>query len=102
VKPLLLRLHFYAGVLVAPFLVVAAVTGLLYRIRHGSNPAGRQYLSPTPIDTQPQPADSTASAHAARRAVMPTRGWDAPGRQPSLAVPSDLAGSDSQRRVSFD
>jgi uncharacterized iron-regulated membrane protein len=30
VKPLLLRLHFYAGVLVAPFLVVAAVTGLLY------------------------------------------------------------------------
>jgi uncharacterized iron-regulated membrane protein len=27
---LLLRLHFYAGVLVAPFFVVAAVTGLLY------------------------------------------------------------------------
>jgi uncharacterized iron-regulated membrane protein len=27
---LLLRVHFYAGVLVAPFLVVAAVTGLLY------------------------------------------------------------------------
>ncbi|GIJ49210.1 membrane protein [Virgisporangium aliadipatigenens] len=30
VGPLLLRLHFYAGVLVAPFLVVAAVTGLLF------------------------------------------------------------------------
>ncbi|MEU8610741.1 PepSY-associated TM helix domain-containing protein [Actinoplanes sp. NPDC048791] len=29
---LLLRLHFYAGVLVAPFLLVAAVTGLLYTI----------------------------------------------------------------------
>ncbi|MFW5419834.1 PepSY domain-containing protein [Nocardiopsis sp. CNT-189] len=29
-RALLLRLHFYAGVLVAPFLVVAAVTGLLY------------------------------------------------------------------------
>ncbi|MFC8513875.1 PepSY-associated TM helix domain-containing protein [Streptomyces sp. NPDC057257] len=28
--PLLTRLHFYAGVLVAPFLLVAAVTGLLY------------------------------------------------------------------------
>ncbi|MEU4087352.1 PepSY-associated TM helix domain-containing protein [Streptomyces aureus] len=28
--PLLARLHFYAGVLVAPFLLVAAVTGLLY------------------------------------------------------------------------
>ncbi|MEV6305653.1 PepSY domain-containing protein [Actinoplanes sp. NPDC051861] len=29
---LLLRLHFYAGVLVAPFLVIAAVTGLLYTV----------------------------------------------------------------------
>ncbi|UZN03515.1 PepSY-associated TM helix domain-containing protein [Cellulomonas sp. S1-8] len=28
--PLLLRLHFYAGVLVGPFLLVAATTGLLY------------------------------------------------------------------------
>lgn len=28
--PLVLRLHFYAGVLIAPFLLVAAVTGLLY------------------------------------------------------------------------
>ncbi|MGX6603341.1 PepSY-associated TM helix domain-containing protein [Micromonosporaceae bacterium Da 78-11] len=30
--PLLLRLHFYAGVLVAPFLLVAALTGLAYTI----------------------------------------------------------------------
>ncbi|WP_017570332.1 PepSY-associated TM helix domain-containing protein [Nocardiopsis halotolerans] len=29
-RQLLLRLHFYAGILVAPFIVVAAVTGLLY------------------------------------------------------------------------
>ncbi|MFE9244124.1 PepSY-associated TM helix domain-containing protein [Nocardiopsis sp. NPDC006938] len=29
-RPLLLRLHFYAGVLVAPFVLVAAVSGLLY------------------------------------------------------------------------
>ncbi|TDQ52260.1 PepSY-associated TM helix domain-containing protein [Actinorugispora endophytica] len=29
-RPLVLRLHFYAGVLVAPFILVAAVTGLLY------------------------------------------------------------------------
>ncbi|BBH70301.1 membrane protein [Actinoplanes sp. OR16] len=28
--PLLLRLHFYAGILVAPFILVAAVTGLLF------------------------------------------------------------------------
>ncbi|MFF7970163.1 PepSY domain-containing protein [Streptomyces sp. NPDC007905] len=29
-RPLVLRLHFYAGLLVAPFLLTAAVTGLLY------------------------------------------------------------------------
>ncbi|MET8772213.1 PepSY domain-containing protein, partial [Streptomyces sp. NPDC004658] len=29
-RPLVLRLHFHAGVLVAPFLLIAAVTGLLY------------------------------------------------------------------------
>ena len=29
-RPLVLRLHFYAGVFVAPFLLVAAVSGLLY------------------------------------------------------------------------
>ncbi|WP_164842297.1 PepSY-associated TM helix domain-containing protein [Actinoplanes sp. LAM7112] len=28
--PLLLRMHFYAGILVAPFLLVAALTGLAY------------------------------------------------------------------------
>ena len=30
--PLLIRLHFYAGVLIAPFLIVAAVTGLAYAV----------------------------------------------------------------------
>jgi hypothetical protein len=29
---LLVRLHFYAGILIAPFLLVAALTGLLYTI----------------------------------------------------------------------
>ncbi|MFJ2031176.1 PepSY-associated TM helix domain-containing protein [Streptosporangium sp. NPDC087985] len=30
IRPLVLRLHFYAGILIAPFLLVAATTGLLY------------------------------------------------------------------------
>ncbi|GAB2658227.1 PepSY-associated TM helix domain-containing protein [Saccharopolyspora gloriosae] len=29
-RPLVLRLHFYAGVFIAPFLVIAALTGLVY------------------------------------------------------------------------
>jgi uncharacterized iron-regulated membrane protein len=32
IEPLLRRLHFYVGVLVAPFLLVAALTGLLYTV----------------------------------------------------------------------
>lgn len=31
-RPLLLRLHFYAGVFVGPFLLAAAITGLLYAV----------------------------------------------------------------------
>ncbi|RZK96138.1 MAG: PepSY domain-containing protein [Rhodococcus sp. (in: high G+C Gram-positive bacteria)] len=31
-RPLILRLHFYAGILVAPFLVIAAVSGGLYAL----------------------------------------------------------------------
>ncbi|MGV9935588.1 PepSY-associated TM helix domain-containing protein [Streptomyces olivaceoviridis] len=31
-RPLLLRLHFYAGILVGPFILVAAVTGLAYTV----------------------------------------------------------------------
>lgn len=29
-RPLILRLHFYAGVFVAPFILIAAITGALY------------------------------------------------------------------------
>ncbi|KUI38644.1 peptidase [Mycobacterium sp. IS-1590] len=32
VRPLLLRLHFYAGVFVGPFILIAALTGLLYAV----------------------------------------------------------------------
>jgi uncharacterized iron-regulated membrane protein len=31
-RPLLLRLHFYAGVFVGPFILIAAITGLLYAL----------------------------------------------------------------------
>ncbi|QIQ05099.1 PepSY-associated TM helix domain-containing protein [Streptomyces liangshanensis] len=58
-RPLVLRLHFYAGVLVAPFLLVAAVSGLLYSLsfqaekvvyRHELRvPAGDRVL---PLETQ--------------------------------------------------
>lgn len=65
-RPLLMRLHFYAGILVAPFIVVAAVTGGLYamaptieRFAYGDllyvEPSGR----PVPL------ADQVAAARTA-------------------------------------
>ena len=32
VRPLMMRLHFYAGILVAPFILIAAITGGLYAV----------------------------------------------------------------------
>ncbi len=32
IRPLLMRLHFYAGIFVGPFILVAAVTGLMYAL----------------------------------------------------------------------
>ncbi|QSE92009.1 PepSY domain-containing protein [Rhodococcus pseudokoreensis] len=31
-RPLIMRLHFYAGILVAPFLIIATISGLLYAL----------------------------------------------------------------------
>ncbi|MQS06632.1 PepSY-associated TM helix domain-containing protein, partial [Streptomyces alkaliphilus] len=66
-RPLLLRMHFYAGLLVAPFLLVAAVTGLLYA---GSLPAERlvyaEELRTTPADTRvplEEQVDAALAAH---------------------------------------
>ncbi|MFI7024959.1 PepSY-associated TM helix domain-containing protein [Micromonospora sp. NPDC049900] len=64
---LLVRLHFYAGVLVAPFLVVAALTGLAYtvtpqldRILYGDE------LTVASVGAQPRPlAEQITAARAA-------------------------------------
>ncbi|WOC11349.1 PepSY-associated TM helix domain-containing protein [Gordonia sp. MP11Mi] len=60
------RLHFYGGVLVAPFLLVAAVTGALYALSPSiENVVYRSQLhtsesgQPTPLATQVQTAQST-------------------------------------------
>ena len=66
-RPLVMRVHFYAGVLVAPLLLVAAVTGLLYtaspqleRIVHGD------VLSvPAPSGPTAPLAEQVAAARAA-------------------------------------
>jgi uncharacterized iron-regulated membrane protein len=100
-RPLLLRLHFYAGILVAPFLVIAAVTGLLYALTpqldaalYGGQLHAASSGGPTlPLDRQ------VAAARAAHpegtiAAVLPAAD---PGRTTQVVPRSGSAPSTSTR-----
>lgn len=65
-RALLLRLHFYAGVLVAPFIAVAALTGLLYAF----TPQLEQWLyaDQLHVEDQGQPLPVSMQVEAARQA----------------------------------
>ncbi|MDT6983487.1 PepSY-associated TM helix domain-containing protein [Streptomyces lusitanus] len=86
-RPLLLRLHFYAGVLIGPFLLVAAVTGLLYTLTPQIEAVVyRQELHVTP-DGEPEAL--SAQVAAAREAVPEgtlVSVTPAPGRTDSTRV----------------
>lgn len=78
VRQLLLRLHFYAGVLIAPFVTVAALTGLLYVYAPDIERAVySEQLHVTPGNGAPLPlqqqVDSAVEAHpeATLSAVRP-------------------------------
>ncbi|MFF3210716.1 PepSY-associated TM helix domain-containing protein [Streptomyces sp. NPDC002886] len=79
-RPLLLRLHFYAGVLIAPLLLVAATTGLLYA---GSWQAEKiLYADQLTVDrvgasAQPLGAQVAAAKNAAPQGTV-TAVWPAP------------------------
>ncbi|MCJ0868035.1 PepSY domain-containing protein [Streptomyces sp. AP-93] len=79
-RPLLLRLHFYAGVLIAPLLLVAATTGLLYA---GSWQAEKiLYADQLTVDrvgasAQPLSAQVGAATNAAPQGTV-TAVWPAP------------------------
>ncbi|MBC7278125.1 PepSY domain-containing protein [Nocardioides sp.] len=65
VRPLVLRLHFYAGVLVAPFILVASVTGLLYTIApQVEQIAYRELTDVGPAGGQVTLAEQVAAARA--------------------------------------
>jgi uncharacterized iron-regulated membrane protein len=90
-RPLVLRLHFYAGVLVAPFLLVAGLTGLAYVFTPQLNDLvyARELFSTDPI-APPRPLDAQVAAAVA---AAP------PGTLHSVVVPGDPARTTS---VVFD
>jgi hypothetical protein len=108
-RPLVLRLHFYAGVLVAPFILIAALTGGLYDMATSIDDSSTDILT-SPPDGPALPLTScVGSAQAAftdlatagvRRAADPT---DAPGLSCRSALSEVLSGRCSwtlHRRVS--
>ncbi|MEU4829630.1 PepSY-associated TM helix domain-containing protein [Streptosporangium sp. NPDC023615] len=83
-RVLLLRLHFYAGILVAPFLLVAATTGLLYAASFQLENVvhSHELTAPVPAGAQPVPlARQVAAATAAHPegTVGAVRTSDEPG-----------------------
>jgi len=65
-RPVLLRLHFYAGVLVGPFLLVAAITGLLYALAPQLEQAVYDHELHVPAGTTTRPlAEQVAVAASA-------------------------------------
>ncbi|MEU7030315.1 PepSY-associated TM helix domain-containing protein [Streptomyces sp. NPDC046275] len=86
-RPLVLRLHFFAGVLVAPFLLVAAVSGLLYAL---GVPAEKLVYAhelevPVPEGATALPLErQVAAARAARPGGTVTAVW--PGAEPGATT----------------
>jgi uncharacterized iron-regulated membrane protein len=70
IGPLVLRLHFYAGILVAPFLVVAALTGLAFVFSPQLD--GLVYADELHVGVGAAPARPLAEQVAAAQAAHPT------------------------------
>ncbi|TLQ47770.1 PepSY-associated TM helix domain-containing protein [Streptomyces marianii] len=105
--PLLTRLHFYAGILVAPFLLVAALTGLAYTaVPQLDQLVYSQELRVEEVGGTPKPlTEQTASAREAHPegsivSVIPPEAADHTTKI-VLSVP-ELAEQDKQRTVYVD
>ncbi|MGI5291959.1 PepSY-associated TM helix domain-containing protein [Nonomuraea polychroma] len=100
-RPLVLRLHFYAGILIAPFLLVAATTGLLYAASFPIEQVVYQHELTAPASQTTLPlsrqVEAARAAHPAG-AITAVRPAAEPGQttrvlmdQPGLAESTQLA-----------
>jgi uncharacterized iron-regulated membrane protein len=65
-RPLLLRLHFYAGLLIAPFLLLAATSGFLYSLSFQAEKVIYRHELRAPVGDRTVPlSDQLAAARAA-------------------------------------
>ncbi|MDQ8701377.1 PepSY domain-containing protein [Streptomyces sp. LHD-70] len=86
-RPLLLRLHFYAGVLIAPFLLVAAVSGLLYSLSFQAEKIVYAHELEVPVGDKALPlSEQVDAARAAHPEGTVTAVWPAPAEDRSTRV----------------
>ncbi|MEV0228271.1 PepSY domain-containing protein [Nonomuraea sp. NPDC050786] len=100
-RPLVLRLHFYAGILIAPFLLVAACTGLLYATSYQleqivyqhelTAPAGGPSLPLSRQVATARTAHPQGTVSAVRPAAEPGQTTRVLISQPGLAESTQLA-----------
>ncbi|MGW1932286.1 PepSY-associated TM helix domain-containing protein [Streptomyces sp. NPDC001919] len=84
-RPLVLRLHFYAGVLVAPFLLVAAASGLLYALSFQAEKFVYAHELEVPVGEQTLPLSRQVDiARAANPDGTVTAVW--PGAEPGATT----------------
>ncbi|MEU1282047.1 PepSY domain-containing protein [Streptomyces sp. NPDC005805] len=75
-RPLLLRLHFYAGLLIGPLLLVAAVSGLLYALSFQAEKLVYRHELTAPVGERVLPLDEqVAAARAAHPDATVTAVW---------------------------
>ncbi|CAN5594951.1 PepSY domain-containing protein [soil metagenome] len=105
-RPLLLRLHFYAGVFVGPFILIAGVTGLLYAlIPQIDSFAFRHELTVDQVGKQRLPlADQLAAARAAHPegSVESIRPPELPNETTQITLAVDDVPPDYARTVFVD
>ena len=104
---LLLRLHFYAGLLVGPFILVAAVSGALYALAPAIEQSVYRHELHAPVaDTRLTLAEQTEIArdHIGESAATPSavRPAPEPGDTTRIMFAADELGSSESRAVFVD
>ncbi|WP_372499519.1 PepSY-associated TM helix domain-containing protein [Streptomyces lichenis] len=78
-RPLLLRLHFYAGILIAPLLLVAALSGMLYALSYQAEKVVYRHELYVPVGERTLPlGEQVEAARAAHPDSTVTAVWPSP------------------------
>ncbi|MFE7131990.1 PepSY-associated TM helix domain-containing protein [Streptomyces sp. NPDC057638] len=99
-RPLLLRIHFYAGLLIAPLLLIAAVSGLLYALSFQAEKFVYRDELTVPVGERVLPlADQLEAAREARPDGTVTAVWPSSEEGATTRVLMDAPGTPEGRSL---